>query len=339
MKTICHSFIFFVFLIFILTGCQKEYSFDDVAPGTSSGSAVISFVDSSGNCSAPVIVGTFQAGNALDGSNKITIQVNVTDTGSYALSSNSLNGIQFSASGGFTLKGTQTIILTGTGTPVAGGSFNYTFGNSRCGFSVTCSGNAAPPSGGTGCKACVYVPLCVGSKYSYYDTVYGVASIKNGDLLSSVDTLINSKIYQKIAVSSGTGYYNCTNGETNTIAYGATSLGGITLQKIQMTMIKANATVGTTWSDDVINQLGQTVVQKFTIEAKGVSKMVGTFNFTDIIVVRLETGIDLPPFGYIGSALSKYYYAKGVGLVEVTTADPNSGLEIFHSVIKSYSIP
>ena len=157
------------------------------------------------------------------------------------------------------------------------------------------------------------------------------------DLLSSVDTTIDAKIYKKITATSGVSFYNCTNGETNVVAYQQVSNNGNVLQKYQATMIKANAAIGTTWTDNITNT-GQTVVQNFKIKSKPSSRNVGTFNFSDLIVVSLESGVDFPGVGFIPVSFTYYYYAKGVGLVEVITQDP-LGQGFYHSVVKSYFIP
>lgn len=54
-----------------------------------------------------------------------TIQVNVTQTGSYTIASNTVNGITFSKSGSFTQKGLQNVVLNAAGTPINYGTFTY----------------------------------------------------------------------------------------------------------------------------------------------------------------------------------------------------------------------
>lgn len=339
MKTKLYSFVAVACLLFIFS-CQKEFSIEDsIKPGTSSGTAKFSYAGAPGNCTNPVITGSFTAGAILDITNTITVQVNVTDTGSYTITSSSVNGMTFFAAGYFTLTGQQSAVFYATGTPSAGGAFDFTLGNAGCSVQIVCTGSSTPPSNNSNCKACSYVPLCVGSKYTYNDSTYGTASIRAIDLLTTADTTIGSKIHQKITASNGVAYYNCTNGETSVVGYALVSNTGNTLQKYQSTMLKANAAVGSSWSDSLQNPTGQTVIQKFTIISKGTSKAIGGFNFTDIIVVSLETGIDVPGFGFLSASLSHYSYAKGVGLVEVVTEDPFLGQVFYHSVIKSYFIP
>lgn len=336
MKTKLYAFISILCLVVFFSACQKELSFADT-PETSAGTAKFTYSGTPGNCTNTSISGIYQAGSALGISNNITVEVNVTDTGSYSITSTSANGIKFSTAGIFLSKGVQPVVFIGSGTPAAGGSFNFTLGNAGCGFSISCSGTT--PVSNSNCKTCSYVPLCVGSKYSYNDTTSGNISVRNSDLLSSVDTTIDAKIYQKITASNGVGFYNCTNDETTAIGYQLVSNNGNTLQKIKLTMLKANAPVGTSWSDTVINPSGQTVIQNLKIVNKGISKTVGSFNFPNVIEVELETGIDIPGSGYFAFTISVYTYARGVGLVEMTTGNFGVPGIFYHSVIKSYFIP
>jgi hypothetical protein len=74
----------------------------------------------------------------LDIFNTVTIQVDVVSPGTYTISTNTVNGINFSASGTFTVTGTQNVTLTGTGTPAAVMLTTLTpqAGTSSCTFDV-----------------------------------------------------------------------------------------------------------------------------------------------------------------------------------------------------------
>ena len=90
-------------------------------------------------CSGFAAAGTYKAGTALTGSNTVTTKVVVTSIGAYSITTNTVNGISFSASGTFTATGEQSVTLKGTGTPTAAGSNNFTAtaGTSTCTFSIT----------------------------------------------------------------------------------------------------------------------------------------------------------------------------------------------------------
>lgn len=325
-------------LIIILTACEKELSLDNGGfGGVPSNTSEYTLSGAPGACTSPVIAGTFKVGTALDVSNEMTAEVNVTTIGTFSITTGTVNGVGFTASGNFITTGPQNVVFTATGTPLASGTFNFTLGTGGCTFSIDFQPGTPSTSD---CKACGYIPMCVGSKYTYADTVSGTGSISVKDVLASVDTTIDNKTYQKITLTSGVNYVNCTNGETNLIGYQLTSVNGNTLEKIQTTILKSNGVEGTTWTDKISNPLGQEVSQRYTILTKGITRAVGGFDFADVIKVRLETGIEAPaPIGFIVAVVTDYYYAKGVGMVEAISSDPNTGDVFLHSVLQSYFIP
>jgi hypothetical protein len=129
--------ILFVPVVFFIT-CQKEYSYEGgPVSGTSSGTALYTFVGAGAACSGAMIHGNYYAGIALDATNTVQLQVDVTVIGTYNLSTLTVNGIKFSGSGNFSLTGIQTISLTGTGSPAAEGSYIFhTPATSNCSFII-----------------------------------------------------------------------------------------------------------------------------------------------------------------------------------------------------------
>lgn len=71
------------------------------------------------DCSGASVQGSYVKGTALSGSNTYTIKVNVTQVGPYTIVGNTGNGYSFSKTGLFTNTGQQTLVLDGSGTPVA----------------------------------------------------------------------------------------------------------------------------------------------------------------------------------------------------------------------------
>ena len=80
--------------------------------------ANFTFEGAPGTCSGAVVSGTYTNGTALSVQNTVTLTVNVTTAGNYAISTNTTNGIFFSGSGLFANTGVQSVTLTGTGTPL-----------------------------------------------------------------------------------------------------------------------------------------------------------------------------------------------------------------------------
>lgn len=100
------------------------------------------------SCTSGTLSGTYQAGTAMNSSNTVVLALNVTQTGSWVANTNTINGVTFSGSGVFTATGAQNITLTATGTPVAGGTFGFTFslGASTCTRNITFAGLPACPT-------------------------------------------------------------------------------------------------------------------------------------------------------------------------------------------------
>ena len=102
-----------------------------------SNSATFTFPSTASDCNLVTVTGDYIAASALTSSNTLAgIQVNVNAPGTYYLSTVPNNGISFTASGSFTTTGLQTITLTGSGTPITSGTFNYSPGNNGCSFTI-----------------------------------------------------------------------------------------------------------------------------------------------------------------------------------------------------------
>ncbi len=152
MRRIASLFLSGLFFTILFASCTKEYSLENggssgsgTGGGSQSGTAVFTLVGAPGTCTTPAISGTYQVGTALDASNTVILIVDVTTIGTYTISTGTSNGIKFSGSGTFTVTGSQVLILTGTGTPVAAGTKNYSPGTNGCSFSITTVAVAPPP--------------------------------------------------------------------------------------------------------------------------------------------------------------------------------------------------
>lgn len=99
-----------------------------------------------GACTLATVAGTYEASAALGSANTVTIEVNVATAGGYAIATNTVNGMSFSASGSFGTTGIQNVVLTGSGTPAAAGTFTFNpqFGTSGCTFDVVVTAAPVP---------------------------------------------------------------------------------------------------------------------------------------------------------------------------------------------------
>ena len=353
-KSLSLNVLFSVLLITV--GCEKEKSFETGNTGAiTTGTSVFTFAGAPGACASFVLNGNFQAGIPLGVTNIVTAQVNVTTIGTYTIATGTANGVLFKATGSFTTTGLQTIVFPGTGTPLASGNFSYTLGTGGCSFSISfLPGN---PVNTSNCKDCAYIPVCVGSRYEYNDTILidpligtQIMQPRVINYIASVDTVIDSKTYQKITASDGTAntasYYNCFNGESSVIAYQVlSSTSGNVLVNVKSIELKANAAEGATWTDSSLYTQGNVLYRKHTIVKKGISKTLLGVNFKDIILVRVVQSVRFvdPPLGFIDAGTTEYYIAKNIGIVEVLTygKDPITldNYIAYHSVIKSYFMP
>jgi hypothetical protein len=125
----------------VMSGCSKSAS----STNTGGGSAAYTLGGAPGNCTGFTLAGTYLVGTALTSANTVTINVTVTTAGTYSITTPTVNGIKFSASGTFSSTGAQALTLTGSGTPAAAGAFNYsvTVGSSTCTLSVTATGGGS----------------------------------------------------------------------------------------------------------------------------------------------------------------------------------------------------
>ncbi len=131
-----HVFYWLALILLVFIGCQKEVSFE-LGNSPAEGSLQS---DVTGDCLPKTVNGAYVATTALvPTTNTITIQVNVTHTGSYVITTDTVNGYYFRATGTFTTLGNVDVVLRGNGTPFAAGIDNFivSFGGTVCDIAVT----------------------------------------------------------------------------------------------------------------------------------------------------------------------------------------------------------
>ena len=119
------------------TGTQTCNYYVDVKPLPPP--AVFTLSGAPNNCAPITVNGFYIHSKPLDNANTVVVQVDVTTPGMYTLSTNTVNGFGFSASGVFTASGLQNVTLRGSGVPAVQGTTTITprAGASLCNFSVT----------------------------------------------------------------------------------------------------------------------------------------------------------------------------------------------------------
>ncbi len=124
---ICALFIASAFVLFF--SCQRELSADPQQVSTGSLNK-----DSNGNCEPVIIAGVYHKGQSLADSNYLEVSVNITLPGSYTITTDTVNGYSFKASGIFTNSGPISLRLPGYGIPVNSGTdyFKIRYNASAC---------------------------------------------------------------------------------------------------------------------------------------------------------------------------------------------------------------
>lgn len=128
-----------VFVFLFVFACQKGIHWEFDSEGEL-------LKDSTGNCMPVVVAGTFVTDKQTNDSNFISVDVNVTAGGNYAITTDSVNGYLFKASGVFNNVGIATVKLGCVGTPRVAGTdhFNIHYNNSFCEATVTVLSDTIP---------------------------------------------------------------------------------------------------------------------------------------------------------------------------------------------------
>src|SRR3954470_17844139 len=148
MKRLLLFGVLFVMVASVIISCQKELSYENnqnLGHGT--------LYDSNKSCQPIVTNGTYYNGvSASRDTNYVKVIVTVTQTGSYTLTTDSLNGFGFRNSGFFTKLGTDTIVLQAFGTPTLNipTDFTISLDSSICGFTINVQDSTGTGLGGNG---------------------------------------------------------------------------------------------------------------------------------------------------------------------------------------------
>lgn len=277
--------------------------------------AVYNLGGAPGSCTGFIIAGTYTTGVALSVSNTVTLNVNVISSGSFTITTTTVNGLIFKAAGTFTTTGPQTVILTGTGTPVAAGTFNFPVsGNANsCSFSLTCIAAITVNTD--------YIPETSFSNWSNQlvgglpsDTTYVQVSpntkVINGityrifevkDMGNPVDSFFHRK--------NGGKYFQLYDGD-----YGIFDNPFNKDGQILDSSLAVNATWTISLGTNTVGGLPVNVKIDCQILAKNISATVAGINYTNIIKVKYNY-IGNPGTGDILFVEEERWYARGFGLI------------------------
>lgn len=280
-----------------------------------------------GNCSNPQFAGTFAKGTALTSSNKVTLEVTVTTPGSYNVTTNSVNGMQFSGSGTLTGTGAQTIVLTGTGTPTNEGNFSFTVtaGATTCTFPITVA--STPPAGSNN-----HFPLSANSWWSYNDPQTGGDTIKRVN--NNVTTLGGNqyRVFQdqfedgtteeSYYRKSGDDYFEYTDADAYTAiaSFDAPVKGDILF-------LKENLTTGATWNSaefsGSISGLPAKIRYAFTCTDANATVTVGGKSFTGVYKISFKPQLSGAGGPFMDEGIIyEVWYANNIGIIRLAANVP-----------------
>lgn len=125
--------------LFFIVSCQKELSFEIPPLIVDDSIAAVYALGSEGNnCTGVELKGTYMNDIEMNAGNTAEIQVNVTSKGFYVLTTDTVNGISFFATGDFEKTGNQAVVLTARGIPEDEGDekFSINGATNKCNFKV-----------------------------------------------------------------------------------------------------------------------------------------------------------------------------------------------------------
>ncbi len=272
-----------------------------------------------GSCTPFIVSGTYNQEVALNNSNTVQIQVNVTSTGPYAITTNTAGGATFYKTGTFTSTGLQTVVLQGRGAPGLSGNRNFTvtFGNSSCSFIL----NIIP-------VAPNYIPTTLNSNWSYDvtstsdpdDSVFirNTPNFLNYNGQTYRDVYLTNNYFSTFSIGhrkNANNYYAYFNDYGNVLSLNLISITG------EIKQLDENAAVGGTWINNItgwVNGGSQNapIRVQATVLEKGVTATLATgLNFNNVIKVRHDYyDMDTPSFPLL-IQWEERWFAFGIGLI------------------------
>jgi hypothetical protein len=167
----------------VFSSCQKELSAET---GTAIGTLA---KDAAGDCAPIGINGAYKKDTALNATNFVDVQLDVTQVGIYIISTDTVNGYYFRATGVTPLPGANTIRLVGFGKPISVGTdvFTVKFGGTTCEFNV----NVTLGTGGGGGTTAVFTFPNAASCTGATQTPNFYVGIPTNPAINTITLLVN----------------------------------------------------------------------------------------------------------------------------------------------------
>jgi hypothetical protein len=301
--------------------------------GTTCGFSITVINGTGGSTGCGIANGTYIAGTALASTNTVTAQHVYPTTGSYTVTTNTVNGISFSAPAqSITGSGTPTnLTLVGTGTPAAAGTFTYNLDyndGTNCSFTVTVA-----PGGSVSTD---YFPLSPNSWWSYDDPNSPGDTVLTVNSGSSIEVGITYRNFVETDefTNKDTFLYRKSTGDAiervaaSTIA---TTFGAaFANQSLDLLIGKDVVTTGAVWYSSPISTTQGGIVVAFRskmecLDAAATITINGkTFTNVHVIKSTIDGSTNGSPFSAIPSPLGDFrtqWFAPGVGLIQEQLSD------------------
>lgn len=316
------SLLWLVLLTAFVTSCKKEYSYEKGIFTPSSGSLQSG---TTGDCLGSVVGGTYTADATLADTNYVDVKVDVSTVGYYSISTDTINGFYFSATGSFTATGENTVRLQGSGKPQAPGTniFTVTYDSTLCTFSIT---TLVGGSGGTAVYALQGAPnnCNPGSTQGTYSA--GVATNSSNTATINVDvttvgtysivtTAVNGVTFTGSGTFSGTGaqavVLNASGTPTAEGSFTVAVTVGSSTCSFPLTVVAGvidyfPRTTNSNWSYQFNADPLDTVFQNVISQTQ--SALGNTYN-----IFMFNDGSGTDTMGYYRKASSDYYQYMDVG--------------------------
>jgi hypothetical protein len=295
-------------------------------------------------CANAVVSGAFARGSALDTFSKVNISVNVTTPGAYSITTNTVNGYKFSASGTFAVAGAQTVMLIPSGTPISSGTDAFTVNGStgNCGFSITVLNPIAVGNND-------HFPLTVTSYWNYDDLYNTGDTLKRyiPDSLVQINGFPYKVMYEQQKFGEPVPFLYR---KTDSVYYEYTSVDKYTLSfKFGPAIVKdfpflrEYLKTGDTWtSDEYIGNAtyGQQLFLRydFTCDNANATVTLNGKTFTNVYKISMRPKIkSAATYPYDStSELVQIWYAKGIGVIY--SKKINNGFSIFENRIRYWQV-
>ncbi len=316
MKTLTRITAMLMAISLIFMACQKEVSFESGNTTASVGSLA---TDAAGDCLGAVISGSYYQDTALNSTNYVDVTVQVDTAGSYTISTDTVNGYYFKATGTFTSTGTQTVRLIGGGKPLATGSniFIVRYNGTFCEFTIEVT---APAGGGGGSSA--FTVSCTGATPTgTYVAGTALSSTANTVTIDvNVTTIGTWSVTTAPAVNgitfTGTGTFTTTGAQTITLAASGTP---VAAGPFTFTVTGGTGTCTfqvTVTSTAVPDYFPRTANSNWSYEFDGVSAdslliyvipATKTINGNTYNLFFYNDGVDVDSFGYYRRSGGDYF--------------------------------